>query len=71
MATLSLKKGNDDLAELLIKEGYINGSFSRREQKVIINKFKNFLTQDDHKKRINQLLWNGKYGTAPFTCKIC
>tara|TARA_B100000073_G_scaffold341277_1_gene342398 strand:- start:4082 stop:6220 length:2139 start_codon:yes stop_codon:yes gene_type:complete len=59
-----LKKGNDDLAELLIKEGYINGSFSRREQKVIINKFKNFLTQDDHKKRINQLLWNGKYGTA-------
>ena len=59
-----LKNGNDALAELLIKEGYINGSFTRSEQKIIINKFKSFLTQEDHKKRINQLLWNGKYGTA-------
>ena len=59
-----LKKGNDALAELLIKEGYISGSFTRNEQKIIISKFKNFLTQEDHKKRINQLLWNGKYGTA-------
>jgi hypothetical protein len=28
-----LKKGNDALAELLIKEGYISGSFTRNEQK--------------------------------------
>ena len=59
-----LKNGNDDLAQLLIKEGYIKGSFTKYEQKIIISKFKNFLTQEDHKKRINKLLWDGKYGTA-------
>ena len=59
-----LKNDNPDLAKLLIKEGYINGNFTRGDQKTIINKFKNLLNQQDHKNRINRLLWDGKYGTA-------
>ena len=48
----------------LIKEGYINGNFSRSEQQTLIKKFRSFLDQEDHKKRISDLLWNGKYRTA-------
>ncbi len=48
----------------LIKDGYINGSLTRKEQAKVIKKFKNFLNQEDHKERINELLWNGKYRTA-------
>ena len=48
----------------LIKKGYIYGSLSRREQKTVITKFKSILDKEDHKKRINELLWDGKYRTA-------
>ena len=48
----------------LIKDGYINGSLTRREQAQVIKKFKNLFNQEDHKKRINELLWDGKYRTA-------
>ena len=55
---------NRERAIQLIKNGYIYGSLSRREQKTVITKFKSILNKDDHKKRINELLWNGKYRTA-------
>ena len=54
-----VEKGRD-----LIKDGYINGSLTRKEQAKIIKKFKNLFDQEDHKKRINKLLWDGKYRTA-------
>ena len=54
-----VEKGRD-----LIKDGYINGSLTRKEQTKIIKKFKNLFDQEDHKKRINELLWDGKYRTA-------
>ena len=54
-----IEKGNN-----LIKDGYINGKLTRKEQAKVIQKFKNLFNQEDHKKRINELLWDGKYRTA-------
>jgi len=48
----------------IIKDGYINGRLTRKEQAQVIKKFKNLFNQEDHKKRINELLWDGKYRTA-------
>ena len=48
----------------LIREGYIEGSFGRAEQKQIVIKFKSFLNIEHHKKRISTLLWNKQYRTA-------
>ena len=48
----------------LIREGYIEGSFGRADQKQIIIKYKSFLDIEHHKKRITNLLWNKQYRTA-------
>ena len=59
-----LNIGELEKGKSLIKEGYINGSLTRKEQSRIIKKFKNLFDEKDHQKRINELLWNGKYRTA-------
>ena len=59
-----LNSGKNSEGSELIKEGYINGQFSRSEQSQIIKNFKSIISQDDHKKRIDSLLWDGKYRTA-------
>ena len=59
-----LNIGEIEKGRNFIKEGYINGSLTRKEQAQVIKKFKNLFNQEDHKKRINELLWDGKYRTA-------
>ena len=59
-----LNIGEIEKGSTFIKDGYINGKLTRKEQAQIIKKFKNFFSQEDHKKRINELLWDGKYRTA-------
>ena len=48
----------------LIINGYIDGNFSRKEQSQIIKTYKSILNKDHHLRRINKLLWDGKYRTA-------
>ena len=59
-----LNVGEIEEGKELIKDGYIEGSLTRKEQARVIKKFKNLLNQEDHRKRINELLWDGKYRTA-------
>ena len=59
-----LNINESEKGQALIKDGYINGSLTRKEQARVIKKFKNLFNQEDHKKRINELLWDGKYRTA-------
>ena len=56
--------GKKDKGIKLIREGYIEGSFGKTEQKQIVIKFKSFLDIEHHKKRISNLLWNKQYRTA-------
>ena len=56
--------GKKDEGIKLIREGYIEGSFGKTEQKQIVIKFKSFLDIEHHKKRISNLLWNKQYRTA-------
>ena len=59
-----LNRGESEEGKKLIIDGYINGSFTRKEQSQIIKTFKNILNKDHHLRRINKLLWDGKYRTA-------
>lgn len=59
-----LNVGEVSKGSALIKEGYISGKLTRKEQSRIIKKFKKLLNEENHKKRINELLWSGKYRTA-------
>ncbi len=42
----------------IIKNGWHNGKFTLSEQKDYYNRFKNYLTEFDHVKKINRHLWN-------------
>tara|TARA_Y100001970_G_scaffold167028_1_gene204477 strand:- start:2210 stop:4216 length:2007 start_codon:yes stop_codon:yes gene_type:complete len=59
-----LNIGEIEKGSTLIKDGYINGNLTRKEQAQVIKKFKHLFNQEDHRKRINELLWDGKYRTA-------
>jgi len=59
-----LNNGEIEKGKKYIIQGYTDGSFSRKEQSQILKNFKTILEENHHKKRIEQLLWNGKYRTA-------
>ena len=59
-----LNNGEIEKGKKYIIKGYTDGGFSRKEQSQILKNFKTILEENHHKKRIEQLLWNGKYRTA-------
>ena len=59
-----LNDDNSEEGQKYITRGYVNGNFTRNEQARIIKNYKDILDQENHKKRIDKLLWEGKYRTA-------
>lgn len=49
---------------LVIKQGWIQGAFSQEEQKEYYKKFSRYITADDHVKRVNRLIIDGKLTEA-------
>jgi len=45
----------------LLKAGWVDASLSKSDLRYYKNKFKKFLTEDDHIKRADYLAWNNKY----------
>ena len=66
-----LNSGKNSEGSELIKEGYINGQFSRSEQSQIIKNFKSIISQDDHKKRIGPFTMGWQIPNSQQTYKIC
>ena len=52
---------NLDLGIKLLKSGWVDASLSKSDLRYYRNKFKKFLTEDDHIKRADYLAWNNKY----------
>ena len=50
--------------EWLLKDAWINHTFSYSEEKYILKKFKNLITKEDHTKRIEKLIWNKNWGSS-------
>jgi len=51
-------------AKVIIKNGWVYGSFSKDEQPVFLKKYSNVLNYSDHLSRINELLWNNNAAEA-------
>lgn len=45
-------------AKVIIKKGWVYGSFSKDEQTTFLKKYSNILNYGDHVSRINELLWS-------------
>ena len=61
LAEAYFKVGEKDKAIELLKSGWITADLSKNELRSFRNKFKKFLTSDDHIKRTDYLAWNNKY----------
>lgn len=63
LAASSLIKDKEQLSDI-IKSGWHNGNFTSPEQKDYYNRFKNYLTESDHVKKIDRHLWDKEITAA-------
>ena len=61
LAEAYLKNGDKNKAIDLLKSGWITADLNKNELRSYRNKFKKFLTSDDHIKRADYLAWNSKF----------
>lgn len=63
-ADLSLDEGNVVRATKLIRDAWIQGAFSREARAVFLARYRAYLRPEDHRARLDRLLWDGRYPEA-------
>ncbi len=61
LAAALLGTGKTDEARKLARQTWLTGNFPKAEERDFYRKFRKLLTRDDHIKRMDRLLWEGKY----------
>ena len=61
LAGALLASGKQDEARTLVRETWLSGNFPKAEERDFYKKFRKLLTRDDHIKRLDRLLWEGKH----------
>ncbi len=64
LAGALLAIGQQEKAIKLIRKAWLEDNFPRAEEKAFYKKFRKHLTRDDHIKRLDRLLWEGKRTAA-------
>jgi len=64
LAHAFVELGRSSDAERTAKEAWRTGDFTNTEQHVFLSEFSSFLTTEDHRQRIDRLLWNGQVSAA-------
>jgi soluble lytic murein transglycosylase len=61
LAGALLKVGKKVEARKIARDTWLNGNFPKAEERDFYKKFRRLLTREDHIKRLDRLLWEGKY----------
>ena len=56
--------GRDAEGQAMIREAWINGDFAKRREIAFYGRHRRLLTTDDHRRRLDRLLWEGRYWPA-------
>lgn len=59
-----LRAGRHNDGRTTLREAWVSGNFGTGQERDFLNKHKEILTYDDHKRRIDRLLWEGQYDSA-------
>jgi soluble lytic murein transglycosylase len=59
-----LSEDRVDEATRLVKKTWINGDFSRRDEKWFYRSFRKYMSREDHEARLDRLLWDGANWSA-------
>jgi soluble lytic murein transglycosylase len=54
------ENGNTNEINNLLRQGWVQGDFSKEEESSVLNKYGNRLRTEDHVKRLDRLLWEDK-----------
>lgn len=64
LAEALIKSNFKDSGYWLIRKSWIDHNYTFSEEKMIINKYKNIITYEDHAKRLDRLIWSKTWGSA-------
>jgi len=64
LAAALLASGQVDAARILVRNTWLTGNFPKAEERDFYRNFRKLLSRDDHVKRMDRLLWEGKYWPA-------
>ncbi len=64
LSHLLFKNNFLDEGTWLLREAWVNNSFSYSEEKYILKNFKKLITKEDHSKRLENLIWKKRWGSA-------
>jgi len=56
--------GKKEKARSTLRDAWINGNFIKHQEKRFYRRHKKLLTRDDHRARLDRLLWDGRYWPA-------
>ncbi|MBI4183809.1 MAG: lytic transglycosylase domain-containing protein [Proteobacteria bacterium] len=59
-----MRAGDGDRARQALREAWVQGSFSTREEQAFHRRFRRLLTADDHRERLDRLIWNEQFAAA-------
>jgi soluble lytic murein transglycosylase len=60
LARALLASGDEEKAGSVIRDIWINQNFAKRPEKTFYKRYRRFLSSDDHVKRLDRLLWEGR-----------
>jgi soluble lytic murein transglycosylase len=56
-----LAEGYKKRAQRVLRRAWVGGNFGKRQERTFFKRYRKLLRKDDHLKRLERLLWNGRY----------
>ena len=64
LAEALLRQGDNDKGSTLLRESWVEGNFSRQDERMLLRRHRQLLTQDVHAQRLDRLLWDRRRSDA-------
>jgi soluble lytic murein transglycosylase len=61
LGTALIADGETDAAIKLVRDIWINGNFGSKQERIFYDRYRKYLTKEDHVARLDRLLWDGTY----------
>jgi len=64
LGAAKIAAGDEQAGREMVRRAWIDGNFTSADEKDLYKRFRRYLTRDDHVRRMDRLLWDGKTGAA-------
>jgi soluble lytic murein transglycosylase len=64
------RAGDRNKAVATVKEAWRTGGFGAKQEQAFLKRYKQYLTGDDHARRLDKMIWDGRYDEARRVMKL-